>query len=347
MSEATQFSLFKRSNGFWYILYVEDGRKRWKSTNASLKTDALKSLSHFRELFKTRDAYKSFSSFEADYLAYSASIHTKGTQEGYKYAFQDFREILGDISLHQVTVRHVEKILAEKTATVSEWRARGVYICLRSAFQTAIRWKLITENPFAKVAKPKTKEINPVYLSSEDFPALINAIRDQDFRELVITALLTGMRLSELASLEWSDIDFARKVAFVQNKKAFTTKSKGNRIIPISDTLLPVLSNRLSKAKSETPFVFHLNGAMLTKNYISKTFKKYVKLTTLDQRLHFHSLRHSFASNLVKSGASLYEVQKLLGHSSSSTTQIYSHLQPEQLHNTVNRLKFELVSTQN
>jgi integrase/recombinase XerD len=59
-----------------------------------------------------------------------------------------------------------------------------------------------------------------------------------------------------------------------------------------------------------------------------------------DKNLHFHSLRHTFASWLVQDGVSLYEVQKLLGHSSIAVTQVYSPLQPEQLHATVNRIRF-------
>ncbi len=313
MSEAIQFSLFKRSNGLWYIIYVEDGRKRWKSTKAFLKTDTLKALSNFKELFKVRDTYKSFSSFEADYLIYSASIHKVRTHEGYKYALKDFREIIGDISLHQVTIRDVEKILATKTKDASEWRARCVYICLRSVFETAKRWNLITENPFVKVAKPKTKEISPVYFSSEEFSIFIETINDQDFRELVIMAFLTGMRLSELSSLEWSDIDITCKVIFVQNKESFSIKTKRNRIVPMCDILSTMLEERLSKAKSETSLVFHLNGSKLSKDYISKKIKTYVKETELDQRLHFHSLRHSFAFNLVKLGLHFTRCRNYLG----------------------------------
>ena len=80
----------------------------------------------------------------------------------------------------------------------------------------------------------------------------------------------------------------------------------------------------------------------MEKDFISKTFKKCVLDAELDERLHFHSLRHTFASWLVQEGVSLYEVQKLLGHPSSSVTQIYSHLQPEQMHSTVNRIDLPL-----
>jgi site-specific recombinase XerD len=77
--------------------------------------------------------------------------------------------------------------------------------------------------------------------------------------------------------------------------------------------------------------------------YYCKSNGDTVKEAKLENhRLHLHSLRHTFASWLVQDGVSLYEVQKLLGHSSIAVTEIYSHLQPEQLHETVNRLKVSL-----
>jgi len=80
----------------------------------------------------------------------------------------------------------------------------------------------------------------------------------------------------------------------------------------------------------------------LTKDYLSKRFKRYVHIAGMNPKLHFHSLRHTFATWLVQDGVSLYEVQKLLGHSSIAVTQVYSHLQPEQLHATVNRIVVSL-----
>ena len=70
--------------------------------------------------------------------------------------------------------------------------------------------------------------------------------------------------------------------------------------------------------------------------------KKYVTEIGLDGKLHFHSFRHTFASWLVQDGVSLYEVQKLLGHSNIAVTQVYSHLQPEGLHSTVNKISLTL-----
>lgn len=69
---------------------------------------------------------------------------------------------------------------------------------------------------------------------------------------------------------------------------------------------------------------------------------QYVHKLGLNEKLHFHSLRHTFASWLVQNGVSLYEVQKLLGHGNISVTQVYAHLQPERLHSTVNRISITL-----
>ncbi len=78
-------------------------------------------------------------------------------------------------------------------------------------------------------------------------------------------------------------------------------------------------------------------------SWVSHKFKYYVyALRLTDNRLHFHSLRHTFASWLVQDGVSLYSVQKLLGHSSNNVTQVYAHLQPEQLHSTVERLQIHI-----
>lgn len=159
-----------------------------------------------------------------------------------------------------------------------------------------------------------------------------------DFRDLVLVAVSTGMRQGELLALRWDWIDFARKVVTVKNTDDFTTKNGRSRVIPMTGAVCELLEARKQRATSETDLVFHELGRKMSRDFVSKTFKFYVIAAGLDERLHFHSLRHTFASWLATEGVSLYAIQKLLGHSSASVTQIYSHLQPEGLHNTVNRL---------
>jgi site-specific recombinase XerD len=114
------------------------------------------------------------------------------------------------------------------------------------------------------------------------------------------------------------------------------TKSKRVRSIPLNKTVVELLLRRKEKATNE--FVFTLDGEAVKPDKMNKKFKKYVKGAKLNPSLHFHSLRHSFASWLVMQGVSLYQVQRLLGHSTSSVTQIYAHLTNDNLAETVEKL---------
>jgi site-specific recombinase XerD len=131
-------------------------------------------------------------------------------------------------------------------------------------------------------------------------------------------------------------------MATIQNKEAFQTKSKRNRVVPLNETLLPVLMQRQKDAVSETGYVFHKKGMKLKENFVSKTFKRYVRLSGLNPALHFHSLRHSFATWLIQDGVSIYAIKELLGHADVKTTQVYSHLAGSDLHREVNKITIAL-----
>ena len=106
----------------------------------------------------------------------------------------------------------------------------------------------------------------------------------------------------------------------------------------MNNVALQIVMNR--KPASLTEYVFEVEGRKLSGYWLSHKLKKYVRTLGLQENLCWHALRHTFASWLVQDGVSIYEVQKLLGHADVSTTQIYSHLQPETLHRTVERLDF-------
>lgn len=103
---------------------------------------------------------------------------------------------------------------------------------------------------------------------------------------------------------------------------------------------MKLLDRRAAATRYE--YVFDRNGGRKTGSYIAHMFKKFVRKAGLNERLHFHSLRHTFATCLVQSGVSIYEIQKLLGHSSIVITQMYSHLAASELHRAVNKISPEL-----
>ena len=104
----------------------------------------------------------------------------------------------------------------------------------------------------------------------------------------------------------------------------------------MNDELCRLLQTRRARTSSESRLVFHIH--QISQSSVSHRMKKAVRAAGLENRLHFHSARHAFASWLVQAGVSLYEVQKLLGHSPPPVTEVYSHPQPEHLHGSVNRI---------
>jgi site-specific recombinase XerD len=336
--------LSKRSNGIYYLWFFDDlGKKKKVSTRTKLKTDALKFLQSFKQeeaRLRIRLQRTSLSQFAVDFLDYAKTNHTPSTQECFKYALSELLRIAGDQPLHKIGVREIEKFLAVKKQEASEWTARKYYIALASIYETAKRWNHVAKNPFRSVAKPKVREIQSAYFTKSEFKTLIDSVNNRDFRELFITAVSTGMRLSELISLQWEQIDFVRKVITVQNSEGFSTKSRKNRVIPMNEHLWKMLAMRKECAVCDN--VFHRHEEKLSRHFASKVFKNYGTKTGLSDKLHFHSLRHTFATWLVQDGVPIYEVQKLLGHSSVKMTEVYSHLAASELHSAVNKINLAL-----
>lgn len=105
----------------------------------------------------------------------------------------------------------------------------------------------------------------------------------------------------------------------------------------MSEPVLQILWPKAQRSLSD--HVFTLKGRRISEDWLTHRFKSYIRKAGLNPRLHFHSLRHTFATWLVQEGVSIYEVQKLLGHSSISVTQVYSHLPASELHGAVNKIQ--------
>jgi len=331
----------------YYIFFVnETGKRRKVSTKCRKKSEALAFLLQFQvgEHQKKQNVKRIvLSDFVKQYFEYASSVLTKKTYTTYQTAFREFLRVEGDKPLQLIGIREIEHFLSIKKAEASAWSARKYYISLASAFEKAVQWSFLEHNPFRKVAKPKVSEIMPAYFSESEFRLFLSAVRDSNFRDIVLTAILSGLRLGELISLRWSDVDFNAKVILVRNTDSFTTKTRRNRIVPISEELWRLLKERKQNVRFECETVFHdQKGNKLKEGTVSQKFKRCVRRAGLNDNLHLHSLRHSFATALVKAGVPLYSVSKLLGHTSSvQTTELYAHLQPEQLHDEVNKINLE------
>ena len=136
-------------------------------------------------------------------------------------------------------------------------------------------------------------------------------------------------------------MDLEKKTIHVQSNPTFRTKAGKKRVVPIHEILIPMLESRDRSVQDE--LVFTYQNKIISKNSITHKFIDVIRESGIQKKgLHLHSLRHTFASWLVQEGVPLYEVQRLLGHSTIAVTEVYAHLQPVQLHNAVNRLQIPM-----
>ncbi|MCH7826603.1 MAG: tyrosine-type recombinase/integrase, partial [Bacteroidetes bacterium] len=203
-----------------------------------------------------------------------------------------------------------------------------------AAFTRAVDWEYISENPFKKVKLPKIQKSFPAFITEVELNKILSVTKSKLLKDIFTIAFYSGLRLGELTNLKWVSIDFTENIITLYNGNGFNTKNKKDRIIPMNKKVREIFLNILPKDinKNESRYVFEKHKNVRYNNeYISKKFKQGVRLAELDDRIHYHTLRHSFASNLVQKGVSLYVVKELLGHENITTTQIYSHLQKQNL----------------
>ncbi len=205
---------------------------------------------------------------------------------------------------------------------------------LRKSLGTANDW-YDCPIPKVKLFKTPTEEIK--HLTLEECKLLLNNA-DGIWKDAILIALKTGVRLGELIALSWEDINFNNKQltirhAIVRNIKGLP-KSNKIRYIPLGNEVLSMLD----KQKKQSGYIFTYRGEFLKTDYCASRLAETCEKAGIE-RIGWHRLRHSFASHLAEAGATIPAVQKLLGHSDIKTTMRYVHLSPSALQSTINLLE--------
>ena len=203
---------------------------------------------------------------------------------------------------------------------------------LKSFFKFLLKEGFIKTNPALSIPYPKLEKNLPKFLTEEDMRRLLDSLPESKFSQLRDKAIFellysSGIRISELINLDVDDVDLISGIIKVKGK------GKKERLLPIGETAQKVLREYLRKrASSEKALFLNKFGRRISKVGVFKAIKKWVKFLGLKENISAHVFRHSFATHLLNRGADLRSVQELLGHSSISTTQVYTHL-------TIDRLK--------
>jgi len=337
--------LFKRGK-YYHLQYFDEieGRKKRISTGESRKSEALLFVSRFQESRQIQQPfnYISLLDFIQRYKDYLSANFSKKYLATVSIHLRRFSENIGDKPLSDIRMNEVELFLTG-IAGESKVKSKKYYVSLNSLFNKAVQWDYITINPASKIKPPKIPKNNPIFITEDELNQIISKEPNQELKDIYLVLFHTGMRLGELINLKWNQVSISEKIIRLINSEDFTTKGKRERTIPINDNLVKVFFERYPKLINinQLNYVFNKHGIKYSGDYISKSFKKIVNsCENINHSTHLHSLRHGFATHLVKKGISLAIIKDLLGHVDYKTTLIYSsHLTTDNLREAVKVLE--------
>ena len=270
-------------------------------------------------------SHRTLRNYEHSLSKYKESY--KGFEDWFSCTSDDFREYLYEC---------MKLEMARSTIRLH-------FSALRSFFKFLTRRRGLKLNPLSDIQLPKANRTLPLVLTLKQVEQLLSlpfnvkqpkqapqwaSARDAAILEVFYS---TGIRLSELADLKFDDFDFFNETIKVKGK------GSKERIVPVGSHAIEALNKYFHQAKiKEGPLFISKSRKRISSRAISDVVKKYTELAGFPVGVSPHKLRHSFATHLLDNGADLRSVQNLLGHSSLSTTQIYTHVSIERIKKTYN-----------
>lgn len=238
----------------------------------------------------------------------------------------------GLMSATDTAIQKYISSLPDKASSISRKAS-----ALRGFYKFLMLEKIITQNPTKNLELPKRKRALPKFLSATEIDLLISSAGDIKtslrLRAMIELLYASGLRVSELCELPITGI--------LGDKLLIHGKGAKERLVPMHDGAIHALNKWLdARGDINSKYVFPSNGKTghITRDGFFKILKKCAVLAGIEpSRVSPHVLRHSFASHLLAGGANLRAIQTMLGHEDISTTQIYTHVMPEQLRETVNQ----------
>ena len=246
--------------------------------------------------------------------------YSKSTIKTYCDALRVFFIFHKAISIQHITMQHIIQFNTEYII------GRGLSISYQNQFVNALKlFYLIIRNTnfiIENIARPRREYRLPNVLSKEEVKMLLNILINLKHRTMLCLLYSCGLRSGELLNLQPIHIDSKRNIILIKQ-----SKGKKDRIVPLSSKILEMLREYYRLYKPQT---YLFEGQNIGEKYDSRSLqlvlKQAVKKAGIQKPVTLHWLRHSYATHLLESGTDLRYIQELLGHNSSKTTEIYTHV---------------------
>jgi integrase len=242
------------------------------------------------------------------------------SQKFYEWTIKVLVRHFGSKPLSHIGVKEVQEFAVMRRSKVSPATTNRSLGVLKTMFNRAIDWGYVMENPVRRVKMERERNRREYFLSADQAAELLKAV-PRPIHPIVVAALHTGGRRSELLNLDWEDVDLRSNTIHFRD-----TKGGGDRAVPVDRTLGSVLRALPSRLAGGP--VFLGRSGRLTRDELRSGFEKGVKKAGLPG-LRFHDLRHSYASFLARAGVPLNTIRELLGHRTLEMTLRYSRLSPD------------------
>ncbi len=319
--------LYKRWN-IWWICYVGvDGRIRRESSGTTNYKEAQallikrkQSVLHGKEPEVKRIRSYCFFELKEEYLKWAERQKSSESKKGFvKQLCSEF----GNLPLRNFGTKLVDQFVTKrleqgnKPATVNR-----IMATLKHMFTKAVEWEMVEEEALKRIRRVKQQKENNKrlrFLSKEECQTLIDCA-EPHLKPILVTALNTGMRKTEILTLTWDNVDLKHNFILLN-----MTKNDERREIPIDKTLRETLTGLTRRL--DIPYLFFDPVTSKRLLDVKTSFKTACRRARI-KNFRFHDLRHTFASHLVMAGVDIMTVKELLGHKSLNMTLRYAHLAP-------------------
>ena len=282
------------------------------------------------------EEFHSYLEKERGYSEHTCTSYTHDLQRFDDFLVEYFE--ISNIAVEKIDKQAIRHFLGKEFEEGFSSKTVGRRLAsIKSFYKYLIKTEVVENNPSIYVKTPKSTKPLPNYVDEKLIDALMDAppsntivgLRDRAILELFYS---TGIRLSELINITFRNIDF--------NSNLMKVVGKGNkeRLIPFGDRAMKAIKNYIAKsgrslktADMDAPLFVNSKGERISQRTVQRSVNMYLRLVTEGEHLGPHTLRHSFATHMLDRGADLRAVKDLLGHSSLSSTQIYTHVQPERM----------------